>query len=339
MRIKSRGGHVTNVEFHYVAEVGKKPFERFNVLGPFEVDGKDFVAVAYFPIWSYWRWVFNHGLIILISFFNQNYYLKSTNLAALVNGMLTLDDDADLVVDRQLQVRIATVALPWIDVYINPVFPPKLFSLIDATAKPLHEIFEQCKKRRRPHSTNVSERFFYQQLRKADEQVIRFYPIFLKYHRSMKNACNLFNQISERPSEKNVMALKSVTHNLALRYQDLAAWCEERAMTWPGFVDAVELHRMAEDRKKTFSEKYGPKMMWRCFLSILAYTLSGGNFAISLTFNLVTYLGTEGFKTILSFRWQAKMLKKGASRYRKFAKRAMGFLELYNRPLEKDFLR
>ena len=148
MKIKSWGGQVRNREFHHVAEIGKKPFERFNVLGPFKIAGKRFVAAAYFNRWSYWSWILRNGITILVSFFNPYYYLKTTSLVPRVKGMMILDDDANTVSNAKLQLRVAKVALAWIDVYLSPVFPPRLFNLVDTTLRLEQKIFEQCKNRK-----------------------------------------------------------------------------------------------------------------------------------------------------------------------------------------------
>lgn len=229
--MKSWGGQVRNRAFYYVADILKRPFERFNVLGPFKIGGKRFVAVAYFGKRSYWTWFFRHGIIYLISFFNLSYYLKTVSLATRVKGMLILDLNTDLVSDKKLQMRVAKVAVPWIDVYLCPVFPPSLFTLVDHTVKLNQKILEQCKNRKMPKATTIAERTFFQELRKADEQVIKFHPIFLKYHSSMKNATTLFNQVSNHPSETNLMTLKSVISKLALHFEELADWCEKRAQS------------------------------------------------------------------------------------------------------------
>lgn len=100
--------------------------------------------------------------------------------------------------------------------------------------------------------TTLSEALFFQELRRADEQVIKFHPIFVKYHSSLKNATNLFNQVSNKPSEANVTTLKSVIGNVALRFEELADWCEKRAQSWPDFVDSYELHKSQKKEKRAY---------------------------------------------------------------------------------------
>lgn len=339
MKIKSRGGHVKNREFYSMANYGKKPFERVNVLGPFKIGGKRYVAVAYSDRWPYWNWFLRHGIIYLISFFYAHYYLKTMSLVPCIKGMMILDDDADPVSNTKLQMRVAKVALAWIDVYLSPVFPPRLFNLVDTTLRSEQKIFEQCKNRKTPNSATLPEAVFFQELRKADEQVIKFHPLFVKYHSSLKNATNLFNQVSNKPSEANVTRLKSVIGNIALRFEELADWCEKRAQSWPDFVDSFEFYKESEERKKSLLKRYWPNVVWKVLLSLVAHIISAGNFAFSTIFSLISWLGVKGFKLILSFRWQTKMLKKAARRYRQYSNRAKRFLELYNLPLRKDFLR
>lgn len=339
MKIKSWGGQVKNREFYYDAEIRKKSFERFNVLGPFKIGRKRFVAVAYFDKWSYWDWFLRHGIIYLISFFYSDYYLKTKSLATRTKGAVILDDNADPVSDKKLRLRVAKVALAWIDVYLSPVFSPKLLKWVDMKAKLNEKIFEQCKNRKISNSKTLPEKVFFQELRKADEQVIKFYPIFVKYHSLLKNATNLLYQVSNKPSEANVTKLKSVISNLALRFGELANWCEERAKSWPVFVDSYEVYKKLEERKKSWFERYGPRLLWEVVLSVVAYIISAGNFAFSIIFKLISFFGVEGFKIILSFRWQTKMLNKAAGRYRMFSNRAKMFLDLFNLPSRKDFIR
>jgi len=168
MKIKSRGGHVKNTEFYYIGRIARRAFERQDVLGPFKVGGKRFVAVAYFERWSYWSWLFRTGIIYLVSFLYPNYYLKTNSLATHVEGMLILDDDANMVSDKKLRLRVAKVALPWIDVYLCPVFPPRMLTLVYMAVQLNQKVYEQCKNRKIPDSTTLAERLFF----KSSERLI-----------------------------------------------------------------------------------------------------------------------------------------------------------------------
>lgn len=339
MKIKSRGGHVQNTEFYYVGQIMKRASERQDVLGPFKVGGKRFVVVAYFEKWSYWSWLFRTGIIYLLSFFYPDYYYKTNSLAARVKGMLILDNDANPVFDKKLQLRVAKVALPWIDVYLCPVFPPRMLTLVNMTAKLHQKAYEQCKNRQIPKPTTFAEGLFFEKLREADQQVMNFHSVFLKLHSSMKNATNLFRQVSDKPSEVNIARLKSVTGRVASSFERLAVWCDERAKSWADFVDSHEFYKISEKRKESLLKRYGSSGLWKALLAIVAYLISAGNFAFSATFSLISSLGVEGFKALLSFRWQTKMLKRAAKRHGQISNRAQQFLRLYDLPSQKGFLR
>jgi hypothetical protein len=340
MKLKRRaGGHILDREYYDAAKPWRKPSERLAPLGPFKIDGKDFVAVVYFDRWSYWKWMLKYGMVLLISFFYPSYYLKATSLATKAKGVVILDNNIHFVSDKTQQIRVARTALVWIDVYLCPAFPPRLFNLVDMKMKLEKKVFEQCKDRKVPKAKEPAEKLYLEELRRADKQVVKFHPIFVKYHRSLRNATNLFKSISDRPSEANVMKLKPVIERIVLNFEELAKWSEERAKSWTNFVDSFELYRKSEEKKKSLLKRYGPAAIWKVLMSIFAHVLSGGNFAFSVTFSLVSWFGIEGFKMILSFRWQATTLKKTAHIYRQFSARAKTFLKLYDMPLRKGFLR
>lgn len=49
-----------------------------------------------------------------------------------------------------------------------------------------------------------------EQLKKADNQIIEFFPIFSRYHALLKQAKSLFIDISEKPSEEKILRLRKV---------------------------------------------------------------------------------------------------------------------------------
>jgi hypothetical protein len=340
MKLKrGAGGHVRQRQYYEAAAIGRKRSEHVNPLGPFKVDGKDFVAVAYFDRWTYHKWMLKYAAVLFASFFHQSYYYKATSLAVKTKGMMIMDDKFRFVTDENLQRRVARIALVWIDIYICPMFPPRFFNVVDAKMKLEKKIFEECRDRKVPRAKSLSEKVYFEQLKKADDQVVRFYPIFARYHGLLKSASILFGGISDRPSEARVQNLKIVTSSLAQNFEDMAKWCEERAKSWADFVDSSELYKRSEERKKGLLEKYGPSAIWTFLMSALAEILSGGNFAFSTIISLISVLGTQGFKMILSFRWQIKMLKNSARGYHQFSIRARKFSKLYGIPLKKGFLR
>jgi hypothetical protein len=201
------------------------------------------------------------------------------------------------------------------------------------------KIFENCRDRKVPKAKSLAEKLYLEQLKKADEQVVRFYPIFMRHHNLLKNATNLFSGISDRPSEAKVLNLKLVINSLSLNFEELAKWCEERARSWTRFVDSFELYKKSDERKKSLLERYGPSAIGNVLMSVFAEILSGGNFAFSAIVSLVSWFGMEGCKMILSFRWQTRMLRNTALIYRQFSARAKMFSKIYDIPLRKGFLR
>jgi len=340
MKLKRKsGGHVTQTEYYNIAKMWKKPSERFNPLGPFKIDGKDFVAIAFFNRRSYCKWMIQSGLNVLASFFYAPYYMKATSLAPKTKGMLILDDKVHFVSDSEQSLKIARTALVWIDVYLCPAFPPGLFRLVDKSMKVERKIFEQCRDRKIPNSKKPAERLYLEQLKKADKQVVDFYRDFVRYHKLLKTATNLFSGISHNPSEANVMSLKPVMKNLAVKFEELAKWCEERARSWVDFVDSVEIYQKSEERRKGLFERYGKRAIGTALMSVFAHIASGGNFAFSIVLSVVSMFGREGLKMILSFRWQVKTLKNSARMYRRFGAKVEDFLKIYDMRLKKGFIR
>jgi len=340
MKLRRRsGGHILKRQYYDYGAIWKRRSERLAPLGPFKVEGKDFVAIVYFNRWSYYRWMLKYGLILFASFFYSPFYYRSTSLAAKTKGMMILDDKVQSVSDKEQQIRVARDASVWIDVYLCPAFPPGLFNHVDAKMKLEKKIFENCRTRKIPKAKSVAEEVFFERLKKADQQIVRFYPIFERYHKLLKNATNLFYGISDRPSEGNVMKMKSVMDSLASNFEEQAKWCEERAESWTDFMDSFELYKKAEERKKSLFDRYGPKAIWNLLLSAFADILSGGNHAFSVIFSIVSWFGIEGCKMIFSFRWQTKTLRGSAFTYKRFAARARMFSKIYDIPLRKGYLR
>jgi hypothetical protein len=342
MPIKSLGGTIRDPIFYKLAEIGKRHSERVTVYGPFKIRSMVFIATAYYNRWAYWKWILLHPFYIVISFFTLKYYIKEPSLAEKITGILVLNEDANPIIDKELQKNVASVALVWVDVYLTPVFPPRMFDLVDAVMKLEEKIYDQCKNRKTKKPTNLAEKLFFEELENADRQVVSFHPIFKKYHASLRNARNLFNQVSNKPSDVNVQSLKNVIKNLSLNFEKLADWCDNRGDSWPDFVDSYELYKKSEEQKKGkkgLIKKIGLKILWNGLLSLIIMIASGGNVVFSEASSIVTMFGVEGVKIILSFRWQAKSLKKSAKRYRDFSQRAQTFLELYNHVLSDDFLR
>jgi len=340
MKLKRRsGGHVLQREYYDIAKTWKKRSERLAPLGPFRIDGKDFVAITYFNRWSYYRWITKNGASLLASLFFSSVYLRTASLAAKTKGMVILDDNVRFVNDNEQKIKIARTALVWIDVYLLPAFPPRLFNLVDMKMEFQKRIFEQCKNRKIPKAKEPVEKLYLEQLKKADKQVVEFYPTFMRHHKLLKNATNLFSTISDKPSETKVLRLKSVMENLALNFQELSKWCEERARSWPTFVDSFEIYKESQKKKKSFLERYGRAAIWKTVMSIFAHILSGGNFAFSMVLSLISWFGFEGFKMVLSFRWQTRTLRNEARVYRRFSARINSFLKLYDMPFKRGFLR
>ncbi|MGA2309386.1 MAG: hypothetical protein ABSG57_07555 [Candidatus Bathyarchaeia archaeon] len=210
---------------------------------------------------------------------------------------------------------------------------------MDAKMKLEKKIFENCRDRKIPRAKNVAEELFFEQLKKADQQIVRFYPMFERYDKLLNNATNLFHGISDKPSEGKMKNLKSVMDSLAFNFDELAKWCEERAESWTDFMDSSELYKKSEERKKSLLQRYGPKAIWNVLLSAFADILSGGNHAFSVIFSIVSWFGIEGCKMIFSFRWQTKTLRDAAFIYKRFAARARKFSKIYDIPLRKGYLR
>lgn len=325
MPLKSRAGHIQDKIFHNLSQFGKRRSERSSVYGPFTIEGKTFVAVAYYNKWTYWKWILLHPFYLLTSFFSIRYYLKEPSLAKKIKGILVFSEKANPIIDKELQKKMAIVALVWVDTYLTPVFPPRMFKTVDAALKLEEKIFDECKNRKTKKPTNLAEEMFFKELKKADRQIVEFYPLFKKYHASLKNARNLFNQVSDKPSDVNVRSLKTVTKKLVLNFEKLADWCEERGNTWPDFVDSYEMFKKSEELQKGktgWLKKWGLKVLWNRLLSLIIKIASEGNVVLSEAGSIAIMFGKEGVKMILSFRWQSKSLKKSAKRYRDFSKNA-----------------
>jgi hypothetical protein len=102
MKLRRRsGGHILKRQYYDYGAIWKRRSERLAPLGPFKVEGKDFVAIVYFNRWSYYRWMLKYGLILFASFFYSPFYYRSTSLAAKTKGMMILDDKVQSVSDKE----------------------------------------------------------------------------------------------------------------------------------------------------------------------------------------------------------------------------------------------
>lgn len=250
-----------------------------------------------------------------------------------------MDHRANFVNDKEKGIRIARTAVVWIDVYVVPSFPPRMFDIVNATMKIQKKIYEQCKNRTTLKAKEPAEKLYFEQLRKADKQVIEYYPILVHYHDLLKSAKSLFIDISNKPSEAKVLKLKPILGKLAIDFKELSKWCDDRAKSWPSFVDATELYKAYREKKKNLLERYGPLVLWEILLAGVTQVLTGGNIAYSTAFPIIAKFGFDGFKQIMSFRWQARALRKQAKIYSRFSKRTTNLLNLYDMPLKAGFLR
>lgn len=333
------GGVIRRREYAAMGEIYKERSEHFIPMGPFKINGKDFVAVAYFNNWVYRKWIIRNGISILASFLSPSFYLKSKSLASQTKGMKLMDSKANFVSDNDLKTRIARIALVWIDVYLVPAFPPRTFDVVSAKMKLQKKILQQCKQRKFPKAKEPAEKLYLDQLRKADLQVIEYYPIFKRHHALLKRAKNFFIDISDKPSETKALKLKPVMRKLALNFGELSEWCNQRSQSWPEFVDTTELYKEYKNKQKSYLERYGPSTLWTVVMGIIGHLISKGNLAFSTAFSIAAKFGIGGLKQILSFKWQAGALKKQARVYLQFSERINDFLKIYDVPLRDGFLR
>ena len=125
MKIRSRSGHVLNSEFRFYRSIYKKRNESCLVLGPFYSDHKQYVSVVYFDRSSYLKWRLRGFFALPMVFLIPGFYLRTqSGLTKLIQGMTILDDDANLVADKNLNLRISKITFTWIEVYLAPFFPP-----------------------------------------------------------------------------------------------------------------------------------------------------------------------------------------------------------------------
>ena len=335
---KFKAGVFRDRHFRFAAQFCQKNNESFEAMGRFSVDEKKYVSIAYFDKWSYRKWFLKNGFILISSKIYPPIYYRATSLSAKTNGMLILNENAESIENVELQIRVARTALIWIDTYLVPVFRPGTFRLAKSVLKMQEKIYNQCSNRKIPQSKEQAEQLFYSQLRLADKQVIDHYSLFKKHLALLKSAEELFREISDKPTEAKILKFKVIIKKLAASSQALSEWCENRAKTWVPFIESAEFYKSHLNSKKKLS-KYGPKAIWVILLTAIANFATGENLSYSIAFALISEFGVEGFKQIMSFKWQANSLHKQANSYRQFSEKLNKFLEIYAIAPQEGFLR
>jgi len=341
MKIRSRSGHILNREFHFYKKVYKRANESCVVLGPFIYNRKEYVAIVYFNKWRYYKWHLKALSTLPISLIMPGYYLKTqSKLTDLIQGMTILDHNANLVTSDKINSYVCRIVFIWIEVYLAPFFPHALVKVIHTKTKWVQKISKEIKKRKYPTPRNLAERVYFEQLKIADKQVATFTPIFVIFSKLLKNIWNTFIQVSNRPSEKNILKLRSQAIHLKKLCGRLSLWCEERARTWTDFLDARDLYKQRMEKEKSLFKRYGYKTLTKLIPALLTYFISGGQIPFSLILQISILIGTEGLKMLLSFRWQTRSLLKAAKYYENFKKRIDVFLSLYDmKKCRKNFFR
>lgn len=340
MKLKRRwGGHVLQREFAALGETKQKPSERMSPLGPFEIEGKDFVAITYFRKQPYRRWMLSHGAKLFLGSFSHSLYLKTTSLASKTTGMMILDNNVRLINDNDLKKRVALLALVWIDTYISPAFPPKLQNLVAETLKSHTEIIKKCKNREKPKTNAAIEKFYLEQLKKADDQIIASQPLFQRHEKLLKEANIYFNAVSDKPSETSMSHLREVMKRATVNFGELSHWCNEQAKAWPAFIDSLKMYEKSQQNKKNVLRRLGLHLVPDLLLWAIAEIVTAGNTEYALVFAVISSCGLEGVNMVRDYGWQAKALKKQAQLYQKFSKRTNNFLKIYNKELNANFFR
>jgi hypothetical protein len=336
---KMKAGVLRDPKFAFPAKFSKNPNESFVVMGLFPVNDKKYVSVAYYDSWFYRKWFIKNGFISVSSLIYPPIYYKADSLSAKTKAILILNENAEPIENEKVQISVARTALVWADTYLLPVFRPGTFRLAESVFKMQEKIYKECYNRKLPDSKEQTEQMFYTLLRLADKQVIEHHSIFKKHLALLKNAEQLFKEISDKPTETKVLQFRVIIQKLANSSQDLSEWCEKRAKTWLPFVESAEFYKSHRDNKKGLVSKYGPKGIWVTLLAAMGFIATGDNLGYSIVFSLITEFGVEGFKQILSFKWQASSLKKQAKAYLTFSRKMIKFLTIYEMALEKNFLR
>lgn len=106
--------------------------------------------------------------------------------------MFILDDDANFFSNRKIKERVSILSFIFLEVYLNPVFPPKIFKILEKTKELEYKIYITCKNRKIPDVNTLAEKVFFKELKKADERVINYYKTSMDYFKSIKNAYSLF---------------------------------------------------------------------------------------------------------------------------------------------------
>lgn len=322
---------ISDTKINANADVWKEPGEKFDIYGPFDINGRKYAIAAYYPVWEYrWRFVRNFFPVMLSIVWKATYH-RQKNIDELLNGIRVYDSGTNPVpLDKGLYVEAYRTTKIWLRVFFNPFYPPSV-KPFEAKLKLVKRIAETLRKAGYPEPKTKTEAFYVEELRRANQQVCAHIDILERHNRLLTNIVKSFNDISDKSSSTRTREL----HSQAIRFksilEEMANWCEIRAKSWNDFVDAFAGFRAAQEDKMNPAVKYGPRAVFDGMLGVLAVILSGGSVALGTGFSVASDFGFQYLRDlVMRPKWQAKSLMKVAKLYRITISGIDSFLNLYS---------
>jgi len=322
--------------FQDEASLLKTSHEHINVYGPIEIENKEYFVAFYYPNFKYWKFNLMNLPLYLLTPIIPSLYLKARTLGDIVEGFSVMDSKARTIpFDARLYTRIFKTTIVWLNIYLTPFYPPRLFELFDTYINYVSKIVDVSRNCVYPNPKTLIEEGYIKQLKIADQQNIKLFDIFKKINKLVQNIGGNFRTVSEKPSERSSIHLKEQAERLQDIQIEMANWCEERARSWPNFVDFSAAYRVAQQERRSPLKKYGPHAFYNGLLGIIVYLLSGGSIPLSMAYSIVADIGIQYFRDLfLRPKWQAKDFLKVAKKYRGHEQPVKRFLDLYDKQLD-----
>jgi hypothetical protein len=339
MKKMAKAGVRKERKYAFAAKLLKKPSEAWVSVGPFLVNDKKYVSIAYFKKWDYRKAILKNGIYMFMSLIFPPSYYRAKSISSKAHAMLTLDYDGKVILDMDINIKASRTALVWIDIFVLPVFRKGSFRYVNSMLKTNEKLYLVSIDRKIPEPKNDTERLFFKNLSIMDEQIIEHYHLFKNYSTLLMVAEQLFKEVRDKPSDTNVLKLKEIVKRLSSSAQALSEWSERSSKFWFPFLESKEFYKSHRDSTKGHGTKVLGRILYNGFLSLIAYFAVGNNLTFTMIFATISELGLEGYKQIKSLRWAASLLRRQEKSYKQFSFRLEKFLELYDKPIFRDFLR
>ncbi len=329
LKLKKLGGVIRNRVFYNIASLDKKPGEKLDVYGPFEISNRKYPVAVYYPSKLYY-WTLIRGFPFYFgSILYRKAILHAPRYGHLIQGLKVLSMDSKTVpYEASLYTKAYRFSQIWLDAYLTPFFDPNL-RRVEIHLKFVRKSVESLRKRKYPKAATEAERRYIERLRIADRQVIDNQGILEQHFKVAKNVVSGFQKISDKPTEQSILQLRQSALALQKTLRRMSQWCTERADSWPAFADAFILYKSDENERKSFLKRYG----LRALFDSAAALIIGLVFQSPYLGALVTLIQDIGARSVVDLvfgtRSQVKRLHQAALAYESEAERVDKFLALY----------